>query len=138
MIDLPIWLIVTFLILAVFVPVTVNMVGDLEKESSTSAAKAEAEKIEDAVKRTYYSGTGSTDTVHVSLSGGSCLILGGEGSDSYSISILLDDTVVEKIYLQRPSVKFLGDPVYIMGSKTVSVKCVIAEGTYGVEVSIVD
>jgi len=65
-------------------------------------------------------------------------MLGGEGSDSYCISILIDDTVFEKLYLQRPSVKLLGDPVYVMGNKTVSAECVIENGIYGVKVSIID
>ncbi|MCL2334039.1 MAG: hypothetical protein FWC52_04530 [Candidatus Methanoplasma sp.] len=138
MIDLPIWLVVTFLILAVFVPVALNMMGDLQEDSAVSAARAESEKIEDAVKRTYYSGAGSTDTVSISLSGGMCLLLGGEGSDSYCISIMHDDTVVEKNYLQRPSVKFLGDPLYVMGNRTLSIECVIVGGVYGVEVSVID
>jgi len=138
MVDFPVWLAVTFLILAVFVPVAISMVDGLEKDSAASAAKAEAEKIGNTVKRTFYSGAGSTDTVSVSISGGSCLILGGEGSDSYCISILLGDTVVEKFYLQRPSVKFLGDPVYIMGNRTVSVECAVEGGVYGVKVSILD
>jgi hypothetical protein len=120
-IDLPIWLVVTFLILAVFVPVALNMMDNLEKDSVTSAAKAEAGRIEDTIKGAYYSGAGSTDTVSVSLSGGSCLVLGGEGSDSYCITILLDDVVIEKLYLQRPSVRFLGDPQYVMGDRVVSV-----------------
>jgi hypothetical protein len=138
MVDFPIWLAVTFLILAIFVPVAIHLVDNMEEDSAASAAKAEADKIENTVKRTYYSGAGSSDKVSVSLSGGSCLVLGGEGSDSYCISILLDDTVVDKLYLERPSVKFLGDPLYIMGNRTISVDCVIENGVYGVKVGILD
>jgi len=135
---MPVWLVVTFLILAVFVPVALHMVDDLQEDSAASAAKAEAEKIENVVKKVYYSGAGSTDAVSISLSGGSCLLLGGEGSDSYCISIMRDDTVVEKLYLQRPSVKFLGDPFYVMGNRILSIECAIVDGVYGVEVSIID
>ncbi|MCL1811611.1 MAG: hypothetical protein FWG41_05285 [Methanomassiliicoccaceae archaeon] len=138
MIGFPMRLAVTFLILAIFVPVAVSMVDGLEKDSAASSAKSEAEKIANSVKKAYYSGAGSTDTVNVSLSGGSCLMVGGEGPDAYSISILLYDTVVEKMYLQRPSVKLLGDPVYIMGGRTLSVECVVESGTYGVKVSVLD
>ena len=138
MVDFPVWLAVTFLILSVFVPVAVSMMNDLEHDSAASAAKSEAERIEDTVNRAYYSGAGSAYRVSVSLSGGSCLVLGGEGSDAYCISIMLDDTVAEKLYLQRPSVKFLGEPVYVMGNKTLSVRCVMENGVYGAEVSVVD
>ena len=138
MIDLPILLVVTFLILAVFVPVAVGMADGFEKDSAASAAKAEAERIGDTVKRVYYSGAGSTGKVSVSLSGGTCLVLGGDGSDSYCISILADDTVSEKLYLQRPSVKFLGEPLYVTGNRTVLAECIIENGDYGVRVSIVD
>jgi len=136
--GLPITLAVTFLILALFVPIAIGMVSDFEKDTSAAVAKAEAGKIEDAAGRAYYSGAGSTSRVSVSLSGGSCLMLGGEGSDSYSISILLDDTVVDKIYLQRPPVKFLGDPLYLMGDRTVSMECVFENGVYGIRVSVID
>lgn len=138
MVDFPVWLAVTFLILAIFVPVAISMLDNLEHDSATSAAKTEAEKVEDTVKKAYYSGVGSAYEVSVSLRGGSSLVFGGDGSDSYCISIMLDDTVAEKLYLQRPSVKFLGEPLCVMGNKTISVKCVIEDGTYGVEVSIVD
>jgi len=138
MIGFPMRLAVTFLILALFVPVAVGMLDGMEKDSSVSAARTEAEKISDTAKRAYYSGAGSTDTARISLSGGSCLVVGGDGSDSYCISILLGDTVVEKVYLQRPSVKFLGEPVYIMGIRTISVECVNDNGIYGVKVSVID
>ena len=138
MVDFPVLLAVTFLILAIFVPIALGMVSNLEHDSAASAAKAEAEKIENTAKKTYYSGIGSTDTVSVSVSGGSCLMIGGEGSDQYCISIMLGDTVAEKIYLERPSVKFLGDPVYIMGNKTISVKCAVEGGAYGIKVSVLD
>jgi len=138
MIGFPMRLAVTFLILALFVPVAIGMLDGMEKDSSVSAARAEAGKIADTAKRAYYSGAGSADTAGISLSGGSCLVIGGDGSDSYCISILLDDTVVEKIYLQRPSVKFLGEPVHIMGIRTVSVECVNDNGVYGVKVSVID
>ncbi|MDR0509066.1 MAG: hypothetical protein LBG63_04520 [Candidatus Methanoplasma sp.] len=139
MVDFPMWLAVTLLILAIFVPVAIGMVNDLKDDTAVLAAKAEADKIENMVKGAYYSGAGSADTVSVSLSGGSCLVIGGDGSDSYCISILIDDTVFEKMYLQRPSVRFLGDPVYIMGNnRTVSAECVIENGVYGVRVSVID
>jgi len=138
MIGFPLRLAVTFLILALFVPVALGMVSDMEESSSAVSAKAEADKIADAAKRTYYSGVGSTDSVSISLSSRSCLIVGGEGSDSYCIAVLFDDKVMEKVYLQRPSVKFLGDELYLMGNATLSMKCVIKDGVYGVEVSILD
>jgi len=138
MVDFPVWLAVTFLILSIFVPIAISMVGDLEHDSAASSAKAEAERIEDTVKKAYYSGAGSAAKVSVSLLGGSCLVIGGEGSDSYCISIMIDDNVAEKLYLQRPSVKFLGEPLYVMGNKTLSVKCIVENGVYGVEVSVVD
>ncbi|MDR2698689.1 MAG: hypothetical protein LBB30_03305 [Candidatus Methanoplasma sp.] len=138
MIGFPMRLAVTFLILALFVPVTIGMMDGMERDSAVSVAKTEAERIADTIKRTYYSGAGSTDTVGISLSGGSCLVIGGEGSDSYCISILLDDTVAERIYLQRPTVRFLGDPVHVMGIGTVSVECVNENGVYGVKVSVID
>ena len=138
MIDLPIWLVVTFLILAVFVPVALHMVDDLGKDSAAAYGKSEAEKVENVIKRAYYSGAGSSDTVSVSLSGGTCLVIGGNGSDAYCITVLLDDTVVEKVYLQKPSVKIIGEPLYVMGKRTLSVECVMESGIYGVKVSIID
>ena len=138
MVGFPMRLAVTFLILALFVPAAMSMVDGLEKDASASAAKAEAEKIADSAKRSFYSGAGSVDVISISLSGGSCLVLGGEGPDAYCITILLYDTVVEKFYLERPSAKFLGDPVYLMGGRTISVECTAEDGAYGVKVRVID
>jgi hypothetical protein len=131
-VGFPLRLAVASLILAVFVPAAAGMIGDLEKDTSISAAKTEAERISDTVKRIYYSGTGSKGTVDVSLVSGSCLVLGGEGSDSYCITILFGDVSVGKIYMQRPSVMFIGDPLQITGSRTISFVCVNDGGKYGV------
>ena len=136
--GLPLTLAVTFLILALFVPTALGMVSDLGDDASAAVSKSEAGRVGEAAKRAYYSGAGSSDKVSVSLPGGSCLVIGGEGSDSYCITVLLGDSVAEKVYMQRPPVKFLGDPVYLMGERTVSIECVFEDGVYGVRVSVLD
>jgi hypothetical protein len=129
---------VTFLILAIFVPAAAGMIDDFKMESSASAAKAEADRIADAAKKVYYSGSGSNSRLDVSLPQGSCLVVGGDGSDSYCITIQIDDNDIEKLYLQRPSVRFFGEPLFINGSMEVSLRCVVSEGAYGIEVEAVD
>ncbi|MDR3074732.1 MAG: hypothetical protein LBU30_01670 [Candidatus Methanoplasma sp.] len=137
-VGFPMRLAVTSLILAIFIPLAIGMVDDLEKDASISDTRGEAERIADTVKRIYYSGTGSTGTVDVSLVSRSGLVLGGDGSDSYCIAISFDGRTAEKIYLQRPSVKFIGDPLQITGNRTLSIECIDDGDTYGVRVNIVD
>lgn len=137
-IGFPMRLAIAFLILSIFVPITLTMVDDLDDQSQTTIAKQEAERIEDRIKQTYYSGTGSICTVDVQLSGGSYLILGGDGSDAYSMRIMIDDTEKEKVFLQRPSVRLMGGPLYVNGNCTLSLECVSENEIYGIEVSIVD
>lgn len=137
-VGFPMRLAITFLILSLFVPVAFTMMNDLDERSQVSAAKYEAEKIGDSVKKMYYSGIGSTCTVDVELTNKSCLVIGGEGSDAYTIRIMIDDSEKERTYLQRPSVKLICDPIYLQGNCTLSLTCVAENGIYGVEVSVLD
>lgn len=133
-IGLPIRLAVTFLILSLFVPAAMTMMDDLDEQTKISATKNEAETVCDHIKRAYYAGNGSRSTMDVNVIGSMCLAIGGEGSDAYTVRILSDDTEKEKIYLQRPSVRIIGEPIFVTGNVTLSFSCTEKNGIYGVEV----
>jgi hypothetical protein len=117
----------------------IYMVDNLNDESGISSAASEAEKISDAVSRAYYSGVGGSNTVNVSVGHEYSIVIGGEGSDAYSIAIFSEDTEKERLYLQRPSVRIMNrEPLEISGERTLLCKCVSYGGIYGVEVTVID
>ncbi|NLU45690.1 MAG: hypothetical protein GXX87_01940, partial [Euryarchaeota archaeon] len=88
--------------------------------------------------RVYYMGAGSACAVDVSLPAGCMMAVGGEGTDAYSIGIFLDGVEKDRIYLERPLVRILGDGLDVHGKSRISVECVRLDGVYGVSVGIDD
>jgi hypothetical protein len=138
MIGFPMRLAVAFLILSVSVPILSEMVDNIENDNSVIAASNEAEKISDAITRTYYAGVGGSCTINVDIGSDCYLSIGGKDSFAYTIGIFLGDVEKERLYLQRPTVQIFGDRLDISGQITLSVECVKVDGEYGVEVNIVD
>ncbi|MDR2846474.1 MAG: hypothetical protein LBV63_04240 [Candidatus Methanoplasma sp.] len=139
MLGFPIRLAVTFLILSLAVPTMIYMVDDLNNESGISSAASEAEKVSAAVSRAYYSGVGGSSTVSIAVGHEYRMVIGGEGSDAYSIAIFNEDMEKERLYLQRPSVRIMNnEPLEVSGERTLLCRCVVSDGTYGVEVTVID
>ena len=136
MIGFPMRLAVAFLILSITVPVVAGMADGLRDDGRVCSATAEAEKISEAISKVYYSGIGSIRTVEVSIDSHCFVKIGGDGSESYSIGIFLEDSEKNRIYLQRPSVKIIGNGLEVSGDTVVSVKCVKTAGGCGVEGSL--
>jgi hypothetical protein len=136
-IGLPLRLAMTFLILSLSVPVVVYMVEDLRDDSDVALLRNEASKISDTVSKAYYSGEGGMFTVDISVKSDCVLTIGGEGKDAYSIGLFVGDTEVERIFLQRPSVKIVNECLDVSGDRTLQCQSVLINGTYGVEVSII-
>lgn len=133
----PIRIAVAFLILSIAVPTMVYMVQDFEDNTDAASVTNEAEKISDAITRSYYSGTGGICTVDVSVDLNYHIELGGEDSKGYSIGIYKGDEEVDRIFLQRPAIHITNN-IQISGEQTLSCKCVRTGDTCGVEVSIID
>lgn len=64
--------------------------------------------------------------------------VGGNGPDAYSVGVFLNDSEVDRKYMQRPSVHILGEEMDIRGNVTISMTCVMIDGEYGIEVRIID
>lgn len=138
MVGFPVKLAVAFLILSVSIPAVTGMAGNLTDGNAVDSATAEAGKVVSAISKVYYSGIGSMQTVELSISSKSHLKIGGEGSHAYSVGIFLEDAEKNRLVLQRPSVKILGEGLEVSGNVLLSVKCVQAGKGCGVEVGIVD
>ena len=136
--SLPIKMTVAFLILSIFIPVLTGMIGDLEENNDNESVTTEAKKISDAMSKTYYAGIGGNCTVNVTIDYNCHITLGGEDSKAYSIGIFVLDKEVNRLYLERPSVKIIGDGLDVSGNRTLLIECVKLNGLYGVEVSILD
>jgi hypothetical protein len=138
MVGFPIRLAVAFLILSISIPVLSGMTSDLQTDNHTQSTTAEAEKIVKGITKAYYAGTGSTYTIEINVDGSSYIAVGGEGGDAYSVGIFVDESETNRIFLQRPAVKIIGDPLELTGNLVLTLKCVNINGSYGVEVSVND
>jgi hypothetical protein len=138
MIGFPLRLAVTFLILSLAVPPLIYMANDFQDEADISSVRSEADRISDTATRLYYLGIGSSSVIKVSIIGDCYISIGGVGSYAYSIGIFMDDTEEERIFLERPTVRFIGDHLEISGNRTLELRCLNSSEGYGIEVKIVD
>ena len=135
MIGFPFRLAIAFLILALCVPTLIHMVDGFQQNAEIDSVSIEAQKISNTISRTYYSGIGSVCTLDVSIDNDCYIKIGGEGTDAYSIGIFLGDNEKNKLYLERPSVKIIGNGLEISGNRTLMFECIKIDNICGVEVT---
>lgn len=138
MIGFPMRLAVTFLILSVSVPSMLYLADGFEDDSDVSAVTHEADRISDVLSKTYYTGTGSRNTVDIHVDGGCSIVIGGSGSDAYSMTVMKGDAEKDKLYMQRPAVRIIGDALEVSGDRTLMCESVEDDGHYGVKVTVID
>jgi hypothetical protein len=137
-IGLPMRLAIAFLILSISIPAVYGMASDIEDKDHLMSATKEAEKVSETITKAYYAGIGGKYTIDVNVTSECHLIIGGEGTQSYTIGIFLDDIEKGRIYLERPSVYIFGEGLDVYGDATIFIECVQSNGIYGIEVSLVD
>lgn len=138
MVGFPIRIAVAFLILSISVPVMIYAVGDLNEEADTEITNVDADRVADAISEAYYAGCGSIRLVTVSIDPACHIMIGGPGSEAYSIGIFVNDIEKDRVFLQRPPVKIIGDGLPVSGDCTLKIECVDSTEGYGVEVSVFD
>lgn len=135
MIGMPIRLAITFLILAITVPLLLGVVDDLRDDVKASDLMVEADIVIKTAEKAYYAGIGSTFTANVSIDHNSRLIIGGEGSDAYTVRMIYGDKEIGKIVMDRPLVK-ISKEVSVSGVNILMFVCVHDESGSAVEVSV--
>lgn len=137
-IGMPVRLAVTFLILAITIPLLTDAVGEYQESTEEIRLMAGANIISDTAERTFYAGEGSAFTAEVSIGNGNRLFIGGEGADAYTIRMFCGDSDAGRIVMDRPAVRIAGDGIYISGQRTLMFECVKDSLGCAVEVSVID
>jgi len=116
-IDLPVKLMVVVLILSISVPMLANAMENGERNNAAAAMDSEVDRIFNAVAAVHYSGMGSTRTVSVNIPDGcEIVIMGGNGSDAYSVKMFFKGHQTSVRYMDRPPVLFIAQEMTIRGS----------------------
>lgn len=133
---MPVRLAVAVLVIATMTPLLLGLVGAAEDSMSSREAGSEARTLHEGMARAYYGGAGTVVTVELSIPLGQSLRVGGEGGDAYVIRVMDGAEVVDRVYMERPSVRVLGDVLDIAGNARVTIETVSEEGVYGVRLAL--
>jgi len=136
MIGMPVRLAVTFLILAITVPLLMGLTDDLREDVEASDLAVQANIVSETAEKAYYAGIGSAFTANISVDHNSRLIIGGEGSDAYAIRMIYGDKETGKIIMDRPLVK-ISNEISVSGVNVLMFVCVQEGNGSAVEVSVV-
>ena len=136
MIGMPVRLSVTFLILAITVPLLMGLTDDFREDVEASDLAVQADIISETAEKAYYAGIGSAFTANISIDHNSRLIIGGEGSDAYAIRMICGDKETGKIIMDRPLVK-ISNEISVSGVNVLMFTCVQDGNGSAVEVSLV-
>ncbi|HKM14288.1 MAG TPA: hypothetical protein VJY42_05205, partial [Candidatus Methanomethylophilaceae archaeon] len=105
MIGMPVRLAITFLILAITVPLLMGVADDLRNDVEASDLAVQADIVTKTAEKAYYAGIGSEFTANVSIDHNGRLIIGGDGSDAYCVRMIYGDKETGKVVMDRPLVK---------------------------------
>lgn len=130
----PMRLAVAFVLIALCAPVLAGAAEGFQEYSDTSGVSSELSRIVSVSDRIYYSGTGASETLELSIRAGYEIVVGGEGADAYSISIMKDGKCVERHRMENPEVRFAGEGLVLSGLCTIRMTCLYDEDGYGIGV----
>lgn len=132
--GLPFKLAIIMVVIAVMTPIVAGVTQDAKDVMDLMQPENEASELKDAASRLYYSNVGSTVTVDLSLGPDECLMVGGEGTEAYTIRIVRNGEIEKRIYIDHPEFPFLGGATAISGTGPVKLECVIEDDIRGVRV----
>ncbi len=136
MIGMPVRLAITFLILAITVPLLMGVVDDLRDDVGASDLAVQADIVTKTAEKAYYAGIGSTFTANVSIDHNGQLIIGGDGSDAYSVRMIYSNKETGKVIMDRPLVK-ISNEISVSGVNVLMFICVPDGDGSAVEVSVI-
>jgi hypothetical protein len=132
--DLPIRLMVVFLLLSISVPIIANVMEQSEENTMDMTMEHEIGRLFDSVASVYYSGAGSSRTVSINVPNGCEMYIGGNGTDSYSIRSSFKGSPGPARYMERPNAELLCDITLYGGTHELSVLSVMKNGKIAVEI----
>ena len=137
-IDLPVKLMVILIIVSLSVPLLAGAMERGETNGALSSMNSETDKLFNSAAAVHYSGIGSSRTVQMNLPDGCELeIIGGNGSDGYSVNMFFKGNNVGTRYMDRPPIMFISDGIMISGSCMLLITSDISNGNAAVKVTVV-
>ena len=133
--DLPIKLMITMIILALSVPLIAEAIEDNEIDMMNSEMEQEISKLKNAVSAVHYSGEGSSRTVDLKIPAGCEIMIGGTGTDAYSIRTFFEGKQMFTSYFEKPVVMIPCETLITSGC-TLLLKSTYYDGRAGIEVTI--
>jgi len=135
-ISLPIRLMVVFLILAISTPALMNVLDENERTSSISVLDHEFSRFTDSVAKAHYSGINSMKTITLNIPENCEVLIGGDGSDAYSVRGMYNGEIVLTRYMEQPPVFFTSTLKLEPGKNEMMINSVLHNGRGAVEVVI--
>ena len=133
-ISLPIRLMVVFLILAISAPALMNVLDENERTSSISVLDHEFSRFTDSVAKAHYSGVNSMKTITLNIPDNCEVLIGGDGSDAYSVRGMYNGEIVLTRYMEQPPVFFKSTLKLEPGKNEIMINSVLHNGKGAVEV----
>jgi len=132
--DLPIRLMVVFLLLSISVPLVANAMEQNKENTMEAVMEHEIGRLYDSIIIVYYSGTGSSRTVSINIPSGCEMYIGGDGSNSYSIRSSFKGSSGPSRYMETPNVELLSGETLYEGRHDLSLLSVMKDGKAAVEI----
>ena len=132
--DLPIRLMVVFLLLSISVPLIANAIEQSEENTMETAMEHEIGRLYDSIIIVYYSGTGSSRTVSVNVPVGCEMYIGGDDSNAYSIRSSFKGSIGPSRYMETPNVELLSDITLYEGKHDLYLSSVMKDGRSAMEI----
>ena len=133
--DLPIKLLIVMIIITISIPILTGALEDNQERMADSEMHQEASKLKNSAMLAHYSGNGSTRTVDIDLPAGCEIMIGGEGSDAYSIRSLYKGKLTSTVYFEKPILK-INTEMTLSGRMSLILKSIEADSASEIEVAV--
>lgn len=134
--SLPLKLAISFMVIGLMLPTIISMTDNVHDDAQETVMRSVATELSDAMTDCYYDGVGDSRTVTLTIPSGYSLEVGGEGSMAYTIRIMHDGEVIDRVYLDSPGFPVIGGTTNIHGTMRLEISATVSDGIPGVEVRV--
>lgn len=132
-IDLPLKLMVSVLIIGMMLPTTIALTDRMMDEVDVQEIESCAESLKRDLVRTYYDGIGGSRTVTLNIPTGYSMAIGGE-NEEYVIRMMENGEIISRMYLDSPPFPIVGGELILENNCVLSMKAVVSGSVIGLEV----
>lgn len=136
MIDLPIKLAVSFLIIGMMVPTLISLTDDVQEKAESTDLQRVCEDIEEHLTGAYFSGNGNMSTMTIDVPAGKRIVIGGQGTDAYILRMFSNGEPVGRHIMDSPWIRVICDETVLEGNVAMTMMSVTDSMGQGVEVTV--